>query len=275
MKKIFLMTLLWSFLQQPFLTRAGIPDGHSLQLEAGYKSLLVADQNVTTLLYQGKLPAFSFAYHGRKHRSIWWVSLDAAIGGYRAKYHPGRSISFVEEDTHGETDTITVPMDGNMKMARLGLGYLQQLGKETLKVRPALGVSLNEDIWYPQGFVTPGQMSLTTLSLEFRLEYTPAEKHEISGGLSLPVVGVITRMPYHNTVSLPGESKMGGFFRQGTDFRMLNSFQQVEGSLGYHYRLRERLGIGTSYGMTWTHITKPLPLYALQHTLLLNLTFHL
>jgi hypothetical protein len=83
--------------------------------------------------------------------------------------------------------------------------------------------------------------------------FTLNEKSNIFSSLSLPVIGIITRLPYSND---PADGKNGPFvssYTLGTKFATLNKYQRVNFDLAYKYILNNKWSIAANYRFYWFH----------------------
>jgi hypothetical protein len=199
--------------------------------------------------------------------------LRGGIGPYFAKDYPHREFDILDTDLHG-TDALHADVRGRVIQAGFSASYLRRL------VRPAsgrtgiaLGATLSEDLTYPQGFVTPGTLSVAALAPTLALERPFGRRTLLTLGVRMPVVAAVTRMPYHGTVSLPGTGLVGGFFRQGTELKSLGRFVQVHFTAELQRLFGRRWLLGLRYEASLTRDRDWLPLRSVQHTLLAHVAF--
>ncbi|MDZ7608953.1 MAG: hypothetical protein U5K79_26025 [Cyclobacteriaceae bacterium] len=70
----------------------------------------------------------------------------------------------------------------------------------------------------------------------------------------------MTRMPYDNTVSLPGKSPIAGLFSKGTTSSFWNTYKAFDVNIGYMSRISDSINAGIDYIYQWKSIAEPKPL---------------
>lgn len=249
MKFNFLLVLLLLFqlgrAQTP--TESGVGDQYRLfSFQLGVKHLRVLDRNVSGLVHTGYLPTFSIGYEGLKNNNRIQGNLQLARGGFYAESFPNRSLIFKTEDIYGNIDSVTVPMRGTNTLAGLSLAYSRrvhfgdQMGLD-------LGAVLADDLYYPQGFVQPGLMNVASLSPKVDLTYAPQMQHVFSIGISVPLLTLVSRSTYNNSVSQPHDARAIAFFDQGTRWSSLESHRQIDLRLAYQWRMGSHLSSSVRY----------------------------
>lgn len=247
---------------------------HALGVSLGWSRLAVLDRSASDLTYIGHLPTLGLGWELRRGGNIFAVRLRAGIlGPYYAKQYRHREFDLIESDLHG-AETLHADARGVVYTGGLAFTYLRRLLRPAGH-RPgvALGATIAEDMVFPQGFVAPGLMLASTLSPTFALEQPLGRRGLLTVGARMPVLAVVSRMPYHGTVSRPERGLLGGFVSQRTEVESLGRFRQVQWSLGLQTRLGRRWLGGLAYEGTYTYDRDPRPLRSVQHSLLASIAF--
>jgi hypothetical protein len=277
MKKTTLILLLTAGIGQAIAQGPGFgPDfstrRNAFGLRLGFNRMAVLDQNTSSLVYRGNIPMLGFEYQAYEENGYLIGRLQLGHGSFASKSYPGRSISFLSQNVKGETDTVTVPMSGANTLGRLEFGYLQKINPGR-QVEVAAGGIVSNELFYPQGFTMPGLMNVAALSPALQLSYLTDAKSFFSIGLTMPLVSAVSRSAYHNSVSLPGGSKAGGFFRQGTAVQGFNQHRQMKIAASWHYRVGSRWLAGLHYDFRALKNAKPRELSMTQHELSISMQY--
>lgn len=256
----------------PRVTEAA-PSERRAEISLGYADVQLVDEATTRLPYHAPSGHLRLRYLAERSRLRWSVALQSGVGPLRARGFPDRAITFGTVDPHGEVEEVTVPMRGLLATPGLELG-LQ--GKRWLGPGPRgpllfAGGAIGWDVTYPTGFATPGLMQALAFqpTVGLRLEPVPAHRLELSAATTLGAF--TTRMPYHQSVSLPDHGRAAGLFAQGSRWQSLGTLQRVDVELRYEHRLTRRLGVEARYALRFLHQALPRDLRSLQHVAALGL----
>ncbi|MCB9282908.1 MAG: hypothetical protein H6563_02455 [Lewinellaceae bacterium] len=256
MKTIFFLSCL-ALLSGPTLLSGQTVEGnrHSLGIHAGLSPYWVYDQAASPLLYFHQLYQLGLSYRAETPNQLWDLRLQGGFGPSHALGVGEREVRFMERDAYGVTDTFNVPVRGQAIQGELALGW-------AYRIRPhlAVGVLLADDLYYPQGFVTPGLANMAWLAPRVQWDLPIGKTSRLDVTASTPIVAFVSRLPYHGSVSQPEKSALAGFFSQNTTLNTLNRFQRLDLSVGYQFQVSRKLTLGAEWS-----------LIALQHTRMLDL----
>lgn len=246
---------------------------HTLGFAVGYADHGVADRAATALVYRGTTGAGRFDYAGEREHLRWGAALGFAMGPYFAAHHPDRSATFATVAVDGATESIAVPMRGRTMVptASLGLDGKWSLGRWTLFA----GATVDYELFYPQGFVTPGLMQFLGVKPALRLRVDVNAAHRFEAGITTPIAGWVVRMPYHQSVSVPGQSAVGGLVRLGSKFQGPGTLQAVGIDARYRYRINRRVGLTARYQFAWLRNEVPRLLLRADQQILLGVEVYL
>jgi hypothetical protein len=246
---------------------------HVLAFSLGLADYGVADRAATALVYRGLTGSGRFDYHGERAHVRWGGGLGFAMGPYFAAHHPDRSAVFGTVGSDGATEEVEVPIRGRVMVptASLGVDGKWSFGRVTLFA----GGTLDYELFYPQGFVTPGLMQSLTArpALRVRVDATAAHRFEV--GVNTPIAAWVVRMPYHQSVSVPGESPVAGLVRLGSRFQGPGTLQGVGVDARYRYRINRRVGLTVRYQFAWLRNELPRLLLRAEQQALLGIEVYL
>lgn len=246
---------------------------HTLGLSLGYADYGVGDRAATALVYRGDAGVGRFEYVGERGHLRWSGSVGFAMGPYRAAHHPDRVAVFGTLGVDGVADDVAVPIRGRVlvPVASLGLDGKWSFGRVTVLA----GGTFDYELFYPQGFVTPGLMQSLTFRPALRVRVDASAAHRFEVGVTTPLAAWVVRMPYHQSVSVPGEGQAGGLVRLGSRFQGPGTLQGFGVDVRYRYRLGRRVGLTARYQFAWLRNELPRLLSRAEQQVLLGIEVYL
>ncbi|MFN7116309.1 MAG: hypothetical protein ACK4TA_05880 [Saprospiraceae bacterium] len=256
---------------------AQIPSsGNSFGFTLGYRQLTLRDQASSALTYRGNLPTLGLNWTRHTSQQIWEANLQGSYGKFFPQSAPSRMVIFLERNLDGSIDTVRVQATGSHLMLKGDVGfYHKQDFNHHSDAFWAVGARVSEELYYPQGFVSPGLTNVAAVSPQVLAGVGNFDKGLFTIGIVVPIAAVVTRLPYHQTVSKPeGPSATRSFFKYHTAVRTLNKHQEVKFRLGYQYQLGNHLSGGFFYEYAWLRDSDPRPLLMRTSTFAATLGFH-
>ncbi len=244
------------------------PTTYEIGVSLGLNQWQILDRNTSPLAYRALQTDVGLHFKYFQNHSMMRIGFRGALGHVRPANIPDRDVYFQEKDENGEQKTVAVPANGNLLSFRMDIGYQYILNPNDLQNRFGLGLTISDELYNPSGFTRPGLMNIASLnpSMYYEHEFSPA--HRVHVNASAPIFAFVTRMPYDNTVSLPGKSPIAGLFSKGTNFSSWANYQAFELGLGYKGRISDNINAGIDYVYQWKSIAQPKPL-KMQNNLLL------
>jgi hypothetical protein len=248
-----------------------MPFHNRIGLALGIGSMNYLDKNASPLIYTSKPKNVRLFYNLETSNFLFSVDVDFKIGNTTAKYHPGRTLLFYEQDYKGKNEEKKFPATGSLMGARMSLGAFYKLGNATAsKTRVAVGAKLMNELFYPQGWTTSGLFNALSFSPEVLVQQKFDEKHSLIAHARLPLVTRLTRLNYNNTVSAPSSTQLQSFFRN-SNWVSTKRFVSPAIGIDYNYNMNNKWGAGLNYEFTWYSITTAQPMKAVTQSLLANI----
>jgi hypothetical protein len=257
---------------QDYKKRPWMPLENRIGIAMGIGSVRYIDENSSPLVYQSRPKTLRLFYNLESNRFLFSVDLDVRMGSNRPKYHKYRTMYFHEEDYKGKIEDKRFPAGGSFLAGRISVGAFYKISssqQSTFKI--AVGARLMNELFYPQGWTPGGLFNALSISPEAWTQHRLDEYHSFTASVRLPVVTRLTRLPYDNTVSRPGENIVGGFFKN-SHWVGAKKFFVPAIVLGYNYQINQRWGTGLNYEFNWYNIKQHQSLKVISQTLLAN--FH-
>lgn len=234
------------------------PPRFQVGVQLGLSTFSMTDRAVSPLLYQGRYrrAGLQLLYTGSNSRVE--LSLQGNLGSFKPAAHADKSVYFRELQDDGTIKETKVPLQGIMISPVVKLGYWHSLGKPD-KLRFSAGAVLSEQLLYPQSFVLPGLMNLIALSPQLRLTYAPAVRHQFEANVAATALALVTRPPYHGTLTQPNENLEGAFFKHNTRWQGPDKLKMLQAEVQYQYRMGLRSTAVASYQLNWIQEKNPRP----------------
>ncbi len=248
----------------------------------GYQRTWMKDQQASPLKYQTSEKTFSLAYNHAGNNSIFGIQLNGALGDFFPTGFKNRQLYDPGYNADGSHKTDSLRLAGTLYNARIKINYLRKtssgfssFGKEKLYSNNYAGASLNNQLFYSDNFVRTGWINSSSLNAEYFHTALLNSKHQFTIGISIPLVAVNTRLPYHNTIgSSNGESDVKTFFKQGSRFTWLAAFQNIQLNAGYEYSVSNKLKLGLQYFGQWLHYNYEKPITLFQNNIGITASVH-
>lgn len=255
---------------QDYQQRPWMPLENRIGFAMGIGTVTSLDKNTSPLIYRSQPKNLRLFYNLETNDFLFSLDLDFKIGGNTPKYHPGRTMFFEEEDLTGKREEKRFPAGGTFMAARFSVGAFYKIPstqESTFKV--AVGGRVMNELFYPQGWTTVGLFNALSLSPEAMAQHRVDEHHAFTASVRIPAVALITRPPYHNTVSAPNTSLAGGFLKN-TRWAGPDKFLAPAFGVGYQYQFNQKWGAGLNYDFGWYKVSDPESLRMVSQTVLAN-----
>ena len=230
------------------------------------------DRQTSPLIYKSDLNGVTLAYEHSAPKSRSFFNFQANLGTALPKGVGIREFTLSNTDIYGETITNILMHAPTVYTGQLEAGYLRRLktgGSKSIFV----GGTLQDWITYSDNIGFWSTMGINTASLNAAIQFEKAvtNRQQLKIGASFPVVAIVSRMPYSNSISDPERGNFAAFFTEGSRLAFLQQFQRVSFIAAYHYQLSRHWETGVAYNFYWLHYTQPRPIYAFNHSLKLQL----
>jgi hypothetical protein len=239
----------------------------------GVSLVNISDLQYSPLMYRSLRKDVQLGFSSSWKKGIFSTNLNISIG--RLNPSSGELNFFVKEtDIYGTT---TVKKEV-LKLSQIGcnveIGYLHELSKiAASRTAIHVGGSLEENLTLVPGFLSIGTINYASLNAKARLAYVLGNGKPIIFQIALPLVSIVTRVPYHSAPVIPGKSVLAGFFTGNNNVETLNHFQNLRFSAKYNLLVKKRMALDLTFQAAWIHYYKPQHLTQLSNQLSLGFTF--
>lgn len=255
---------------QDYEKRPWMPLENRIGLALGIGSVTYLDKNTSPLIYRSQPRNVRLFYNLETNHFLFSMDLDMRVGGNGPKYHPNRTLFFEEEDYTGKKEEKKFPAGGSLMAGRLSLGAFYKISstqESTFKI--AVGGRLTNELFYPQGWTVSGLFNALSLAPEAIAQHRVDHHHSFTANLRIPLVTLLARAPYDNTVSVPGKTMVGGFLSRADWAGPRKYFAPAIG-LGYNYQINPKWGAGLNYEFGWHAISPAQTFRAVSQAFLAN-----
>jgi hypothetical protein len=274
MKQFFLFTIVlavgFAASGQDYSERPWMALENRVGVAIGIGSVTYLDRNATSLIYQSKPKNARLFYHLETNHFLFAMNLDMRIGSNGPKYHKARTFYFREENYKGKFEDKKFPAGGTFLAGRVSLGAYYKISstqESTFKV--AVGGTIMNELFYPQGWTTAGLFNALSLSPEAFVQHRIDGHHSFQASFRIPILTNLTRLPYDNTVSKPDKSIMKGFL-DNAKWVGPGKYLAPAMSISYNNQLNSHWGAGLTYELGWYSIQQPQSMKATTQSLLAN-----
>lgn len=223
------------------------------------------DLQASPMIYFTDYNGVNLDYKRLKGPNRWEFGLKAKTGSMIAPSLGEREFQFEE----GGDGFFLVP---TQYFGEVRASYQRLLTVKSSQVS-YLGFSLRDQIHYADGLaMNTWAMNQLTLAVRYTHSLKLGERHQLSGDFQLPVLALISRMPYSNVVSQPDKSQ-GFAFLENSKFTSAHELQHPEFQVAYRYRLANRSSLSLSYNYDWMRYSKPQTIKKSTHELALSYVF--
>jgi hypothetical protein len=238
------------------------------ELRVGYvRELFKArDLHASPMLYLANLNGIRLSYTRSTAKNQWHAELQAGRGSYIAPALGIRSFKFSPNQAEPLWLAPTLYRGG------IELAYrhnMRQKGNRSTW----LGLGVSDRFGYANG-VAMSTWAINSLSAQllYQEQVTLFRKHTLVADASLPVLAAVSRMPYSNVISEPGQSNASAFLggtRLAAPWRFLNP----QMGLAYRFDFSRRLAFRASYQYSWMRYPEPRVIRTASHTGVASLVY--
>lgn len=164
-------------------------------------------------------------------------------------------------------------MEGSLVMGKVFVNYLFCI-RSSANSTIVLGTGLHHTIEYPLEAPFAGLSIITSLPLVVKGTYWISPKSRFAGQAGYALLGLVTRLPWHNTLSLPEVgSQLEALYQNNTHLEAGHRLKQLTASLEFQHRLGRHLNLGLAYQLNWLAYPDPRPMSVWVNTLQFTTAF--
>jgi len=193
-----------------------------------------------------------------------------ATGEYASRYLGNRWLYYHTYNIDGSVATDSSFIASRILTGLLEISYLKKAGKGT-NFRWFIGPALKDLMVFPENNI--GLLNSLGLYVSVSAEKNLGERFCLGTGLSLPLLSLNSRLPWHNTATDPIKSEITTFFKKGTRLVSLNQFQLVQFTLDGFYKVAPRWTIGAEYSFLWLRVPYYQPMKSAVNSVLFKTTY--
>jgi hypothetical protein len=239
----------------------------------GVSLVNISDLQYSPIMYRSLRKDVQLGFSSNWKKGIFSTNLNFSVG--RLRPSSGELNFFVKEtDIYGTTTVKKEVLELSQMGLNLEIGYLHRVVPiASSKTAIYVGGSLEENLTLVPGFLSIGTINYVSLNAKARLAYVLGNGKPIIFQIALPLVSVVTRVPYHSAPVIPGKSVLAGFFTGNNNVETLNHFQNVRIAAKYNLLVKKRMALDVTFHAAWIHYYKPQHLTQLSNQLSLGFIF--
>ncbi|MCF0049018.1 hypothetical protein LXM25_03045 [Dyadobacter sp. LJ53] len=225
-------------------------------------------------MYKSVRTRVQLGYSHKSGNGIFSSDLHVFLGALKPDSGSGVDIYSKETDIHGVETIERKELELSQIGLNLQLGYLHEIKQLRNSSKSLyLGGSLEENLTYTPGFISIGVINYSSLNAKARFDYFLKNGKPVIFELAVPVVSMVTRLPYHQSPGAPGKSSLAAFFTGNNKVETFNHFQNARIAIKYPLLVKKRIALNITYEASWMHYYKPKHLTQAGNQLSLGLTF--
>lgn len=240
-------------------------------------NLKVKDLQASPLMYVANPAGVQLAYEHFSARSRFRAQVQAGTSSFIAPALGPRQYTFTDEKITGETTRSAMVLAPDLYQGSVEVSYLRRINSANPanKWRSYAGLSLHDWVGYADGVaMTTWATNSATLNLAAAGEWQVRPRHRLTLQGAVPLLGVVSRLPYSNVLSYPERSYAHLFFSKGTQLATWNRLQRVQLQARYQASLSRHLGLGLQYQLEWFHYSEPRSITTFSNQGSLQLIYH-
>lgn len=267
------LVLLWTTIQaQESVPLTIRPVEKTIGFNFGYQYRQLLDEQKSALTYASGEYLAGVFFKREGHQSLFKISLNGGTGDFYAKHFKNRWLYSSKSDIEGNLTTDSLPVTSTLTAGDLQVSYLLKLNPKRRATWLA-GATVKEILVYTDN--NTGLLNSLGLhaNLGFMNEFGKGSRMNVN--LSVPLMALNSRLPWHNTASSPIDSEIKTFFKKGTNFSGPGDFHMLDLDIDYEIRVLKGWNIGACYSFTWLNVPTHQPLKSILHTFQIQTSFNL
>ena len=250
------------------------PKRNMFTVGLGANYIKTLDLLYSPVMYKSVRTDLQLGFLHKSKNGIFSSDLNIFLGSLKPNSGGAVIVYANETDIHGVESTEDMELQMSQVGVNLRLGYLHQMQQlRSASKAIYLGGSIEENLTYTPGFVNIGVINYASLNARARFDFFLKNGKPIIFELAIPLISVVTRLPYNQSPGVPGQSGLGAFFTGNNKIETLNHFQNARFSIQYPFLIKKRIALHIRYEASWMHYYEPRHLTHAGNQLSLGLTF--
>jgi len=260
MKTIFTAALLLALHLYAFSQTKSLPKPEG-ELHIGYfrETFKMRDQQVSPMMYVANLNGLRISYGRITPRNQWIADTKFGLADFISPSLGIRQFKFSDDQ---QEPMYLVP---TLYRGELTLTYRRLLNKKS-HFSSWAGVQVQETANYADGVaMTTWVMNTLAVNFNYQAQFHLHNRHTILADISLPVISIVSRLPYSNAVSRPEISNTRAFLKNSS-FETINHFMNPQLNIAYRFHASRRVSLQASYRYSWLRFPEPQIIRSASHT---------
>jgi hypothetical protein len=226
-----------------------------ISIGTGYSQFNMIDRKVSPLVYRSEQSPNCLSFYQQSERSIFRADVDFIYSYVSPKDFSERSFINIFPNHNGTLREQAVSFTkSSLIQDEISIEYLRLLKKnENGKMNLFFGGRFNQYFSYASTEAPVFVFSELSLNPSLLLRYRFSETFESQSGLSVPLLSLITQMPYSNDPTDGEHNYFVSSFLMGSHLASLNRFQRVNFQQSLIKRFNHRWAVALDYNFYWFH----------------------
>lgn len=221
----------------------------------GYSQFNMIDRKVSPLVYRSGQSPNCLSFYQQSERSIFRADIDFVLSYLSPKDFSERSFVNVGPNHNGTLKEQAVTFGKSLLIQdEISIEYLRLIKKnENGKMNLFFGGRFNQYFSYASTEAPVFVFSELSLNPSLLLRYRFSETFESQTGLSVPLLSLITQMPYSDDPTDGEHNYFVSTFKMGSHLASLNRFQRVNFQQSLVKKINHRWAVALDYNFYWFH----------------------
>ncbi len=242
----------------------------------GYSHYRILDKQFSPLIYRANMFNQGIGYEKKRtDKSIFSCDMQIWGGWANSKQFGQKKQPNEYFDASGNLVTGTVKTKFASFQLHLSADYLRKIKLlHNNKYNLFVGGQLRESFFFlyysTYGLDMPSVLNEVSLCPSARIYYQIKENLQLKTKISIPVVALITRLPYSNVPMTEKHGMYLGTFETGTRVTSIHEYQRIEIEVGIEKTINDKWNIEVNYGFMWLHFPKEFPIKSYNNMITLS-----
>jgi hypothetical protein len=195
----------------------------------------------------------------------------------RPKEYKARDVKYEYTELDGQLESLDFTLGYTFHFQnQMNINYLIRLEKlSNDKLNIYAGGLFKQYFFISMTFAPVFLMSELSLGPKAYLDYRLNESVRLYSSVSVPVMSLVTRLPYSLDPSNGKNNNFIAVYRRGSDFTSVNSYQRINFEVAVQKQLNTKWAASAEYTFNWFHYSERVGIKAYDNSIHFKLTRYL
>ncbi len=245
---------------------------NDLSIGLGYQQINFLDHLSSPLIYSSNGGGLLLGYRHHTEKSLFQLSVEGYVGEANPKRFGTREYDGkikYDQPLSYELSSLFIHCD-------IRGAYFRKISHEMASPFTFMaGSSISESAFFADAVADfPWFFNIVSISPSIHSTFHLNDRSDIHGEIDIPVLSLVTRMPYSVFPKSATETNFASLLHQGTRIATLDNYQAVRLTFSYEYAFTNRSSVSFNYRFRWIHDSHNYQVYLDENKLSLSYSFH-